>query len=415
MLKKIHFPALLLAAALLVLPALSHGAAAAQSGEGWLIAQTSADAGTFSDVPESLAFAPAIRTACQAGLMEGYASGRFQPKGTLTNAQITAVAARLYDLLTGGDGKISAVDSAPWYQGYYARLAQVLGYDDFQALEAALSPTELCTRPVFTKLLSGVLGKAGVTLPVLNAVTGIPDVDPVYSSSALTGETLCHAALTLYNAGIMRGSDSYGTLGSGSLTRGAAAAMLARLIDPAQRLTFTLKSLDLCRDILGLSPDTVLFTVDGTPISAEVFAPTLVGSLLQWGKDSTAKAETDALRLFCAYDESVFAVARAKGIALSETELQKAASFGAAANGYLGAPAACWERMDQRTQLNLKLENAYCAEDEKTGAGEYHTALEHAGGALTITPSKALKSLNLKTVYTRAAASPYSQWRSNPN
>ena len=39
--------------------------------------------------------------------------------------------------------------------------------------------------------------------------------------------------------------------------------MLARIADPSLRLAFTPKRVDLCTDVLGLDPETVLFTVDG--------------------------------------------------------------------------------------------------------------------------------------------------------
>ena len=56
----------------------------------------------------------------------------------------------------------------------------------------------------------------------------------------------------------------------------AAAAMLARLIDPAQRLTLELKPLDLCRSLLGAEPETVILTIGGQNITVEQFAPTIV-------------------------------------------------------------------------------------------------------------------------------------------
>lgn len=48
--------------------------------------------------------------------------------------------------------------------------------------------------------------------------------------------------------------------------------MLARIADPALRLTFTPKTVDLCADVLGLDPETVLFTVDGAPVTADLWS-----------------------------------------------------------------------------------------------------------------------------------------------
>ena len=86
-----------------------------------------------------------------------------------------------------------------------------------------------------------------------------------------------------YRAGILSGTDAYGTFrGENPLTRGAAAAMLARIVDPRQRLRFTPRSFDLCRDGLGVEPDTVLLTVDGQPYTAEVLAPILASTAYEY-------------------------------------------------------------------------------------------------------------------------------------
>lgn len=78
-------------------------------------------------------------------------------------------------------------------------------------------------------------------LPAINDVDRVPDnMDP--------------AVLALYNAGILTGSDTYGTFDEdGTLNRGQAAAMLARLVDPSLRQRFTLEPFDLCTDVLGLA------------------------------------------------------------------------------------------------------------------------------------------------------------------
>ena len=106
-----------------------------------------------------------------------------------------------------------------------------------------------------------------MTLPELNAVSAVPDC---------MDETI----LQFYRWGILNGKDPYGSLhGSAALSRAAAAAMLARLIDPAQRLTFELEPLELCRELLGVAPDTVLLRISGQEITAEQFMPTLVSTV----------------------------------------------------------------------------------------------------------------------------------------
>lgn len=72
-------------------------------------------------------------------------------------------------------------------------------------------------------------------LPVLNSISEVPD-------RTRTAEILpvISDPLRLYEAGILTGTDAYGTFrGRRGLTRGEAAVMLARTLDPAQRVRFT--------------------------------------------------------------------------------------------------------------------------------------------------------------------------------
>ena len=45
--------------------------------------------------------------------------------------------------------------------------------------------------------------------------------------------------------------------------------MLARLIAPDQRLVLDLQPLELCQDLLGAAPETVLMTIKEQPITAQ--------------------------------------------------------------------------------------------------------------------------------------------------
>lgn len=128
------------------------------------------------------------------------------------------------------------------------------------------NPTVSCKRGEFFTLLAKVLADTATALPEINTVTAVPDCQD-------------EAILDFYRWGVLSGKDEYGTLeGSASLSRAAAAAMLARLIDPAQRLTLDLKPLDLCRNLLGAEPETVILTIGGQDITVEQFAPTIVST-----------------------------------------------------------------------------------------------------------------------------------------
>lgn len=77
--------------------------------------------------------------------------------------------------------------------------------------------------------------------------------------------------------------------------------MLARLVAPSERLTLDLKPLDVCRDLLGTEPETVLMTIGGQDITAEQFAPTLMSTcssynhshFASWSLEMSGRTTTD--------------------------------------------------------------------------------------------------------------------------
>lgn len=252
--------AALLAALILVLPA-----AAAESD--WLIPPIR-DYAPFTDTAGTIC-EEAAGICCRAGLMDGVDSRHFYPTSGLTHAQIIVISARLHRLLSGGGldyFEPISLTGADWWKPYGNYLTENLPAlaESSVYTDAAEAPTIGCTRGTFLALLSAVLTGTGTELPAINAVSAVPDCQE-------------DSILDFYRWGVLSGKDAYGTLESSApLTRAAAAAMLARLIDPAQRLTLSLQPLDLCRSLLGAEPETVILTVGGQDITVEQFAPTIV-------------------------------------------------------------------------------------------------------------------------------------------
>lgn len=116
-----------------------------------------------------------------------------------------------------------------------------------------------CTRYDFIFFLAAILPEDA--LEPINSITSLPDV------------TQNSVILDFYNAGILTGSNEYGAFnGLDTLNRGQAAAMLARVVDPSQRVQFTPKPLILSQALLGKDPDAVIMTVDGFDITAGTYA-----------------------------------------------------------------------------------------------------------------------------------------------
>lgn len=190
---------------------------------------------------------PCVRVCVETGLMEGV-GGRFAPETTLTNAEAAAIAARIREALTGEP--IPAAGS-PWYQVYVDYLTR--------AGITVKAPRAYATRQSFLSLLAAVLPDSELT--AINFIRALPDTnDP--------------AVLKFYNAGILTGTDRYGTFdGASPLTRAQCAAMAARIADPALRRRFTPDGQVPAGDY---ADDALVMTVDGAPVTYASFRAVLL-------------------------------------------------------------------------------------------------------------------------------------------
>lgn len=370
----------------------------------WLI-QPVKDGAEFPDVQGEWCEA-AVDTVCRTGLMRGKTAERFDAVSPLTNAQITVVTARLHHLLNGGDGILPAVEEGqPWYQPATDYLKEQSADETLLYLLKQLERDEgyansPCIRRAFVQMLSAVLPEDALT--PINDISVIPDMGVNEAE-----------ILPFYRAGILNGSDAYGTFGEETtLSRGAAAAIMARLVDPQQRLTVSLKSFDLCREVLGVEPDTILLTVNGVEIPAELFAEQLCTSLYQW-EGNGVNAKKDAIQFWCQYQGSFRVLAKDLGIFLSAEETANIQKSAANKDGYLGLPAAYWQFREEGILLNLTLRDYYYQFDIKTGESGYHTVLKQTAAQMIRTsfPTPALEAMDLSAVYQRLMNSPFVRWQ----
>ena len=369
---------------------------------GWLIEPVK-DTTDFPDVTGTWC-EMAVDTVYRTGLMQGKTTDRFDAVSPLTNAQITVVTARLHHLFSGGDGVLPAAgEGKAWYQPAAEYLKtqsedETLLYVLKRLEREETYPNAPCIRRTFVQMLSAVLPEDALT--PINDVTVIPDM---WDNEA--------EILPFYRAGILNGSDAYGTFGEETtLSRGAAAAIMARLVDPQQRLTFALKSFDLCRDVLGVEPDTVLLAVNGEEVPAKLFAEQLCTSLYQW-EGNAANAKKDAIRFWCYYQGPFRVMAEELGISIPAEKQETIRLEAEEKDGYLGLPAAYWQFRSEGSYLNLMMTNLYWEKDWKWGVGEYHDDLEDVSEAMTqnAVPAPALEAMNLGAVYQRLMDSPLVQ------
>lgn len=227
--------------------------------------------GQFQDVTSSSWCVDSVRAVCEYGIMYGQSDTYFGVNKNITVAEAVAIAARLHSTYFGKD--IDTNFSADWYQPYvdYAVANNIflIEYDDYSAP---------CSREDFALLISGSIPNSAT--PQINNIkygalwdvsSGSPYYDAYmalsyagvmdkyeeeevefllsYNSKNYAKEhmfessTAYKAIYRLYCAGILSGSDEYGTFTpNANITRDSVATILARVLDPTQRKNITLKS-----------------------------------------------------------------------------------------------------------------------------------------------------------------------------
>ena len=211
--KKILFAALLAAA-------LSVGTGAAGFNKTGTYTQ-----GQFTDVPGTEWYAGEVAGAYELGLMNGVGGGLFSPDGNVTVAEAITMASRASAIYAGET--IDTTASGEWYTPYvnYAAAKGIIKADAFDNYDRAATRSEVAV--IFKNALPAEWFTAK------NDVKSIPDVP---EKSAYAADLL-----TLYKAGVVMGSDSYGNFfPENNITRAEAAAIVNRVALPESRLAKTL-------------------------------------------------------------------------------------------------------------------------------------------------------------------------------
>lgn len=262
---KLRFRAGAAVLALALTAALCLPAAAAESGR---LLPSLRSYGGFADVKGSWC-EPYVSAVYEAGIMEGTSSTTFQPNAPLSCQAAVVLAARLHSLLTGGDGTFAP--SSPWYASARDYLMDENNSIATDSLPWFVFSTDgPCTRADLAELLYAVLAPLPDTLEPINTISAVPDSED-------------YEVQALYEAGILTGTDRYGIFRGGeTVTRGETAAILARVIDPSLRRTFTLTPFDLGQVVLGVPGETVVETVDGYEVRAELLADLLLRTTAQY-------------------------------------------------------------------------------------------------------------------------------------
>ena len=183
--------------------------------------------GQFTDVSAANWFAENVKAAYEYGIMTGSSDSFFNASGDLTVAETIVMACRLHSIYHGSSASFEG--GSPWYQPYvdYARKQGILK-GEYGNYSAAVS------RADFAVILGASLPDEA--LPEISSIEegAVPDV--------AAGSSCYEAVYRLYRAGILTGNDTKGTFTpAASITRGAAAAIISRLVDPTLRRSITLE------------------------------------------------------------------------------------------------------------------------------------------------------------------------------
>ncbi|MDE6880485.1 MAG: S-layer homology domain-containing protein, partial [Oscillospiraceae bacterium] len=168
-----------------------------------------------------------MQTAYELGLVAGVDTNTFAPTDPITIAQTLVLACRIHSIYYGNNGQFT--QGSPWYQVYvdYAAANGIIAAGAFTDYSAPAN------RQIFAYILANALPESA--LPAINSITAgnIPDSGNI-AASFLPG------VLWLYNAGILTGSDAYGSFNAASsIQRSEVAAIAARMAIPSERKTFT--------------------------------------------------------------------------------------------------------------------------------------------------------------------------------
>ena len=195
-------------------------------------------AGEFSDLSAGSVFYENVAALYEYGLSVGKGDGTFGLKDSMTVGQIVIFAARIRSLYRTGDA-----EAGPNAYGGDGDTSTAVRYLRYLQAEGVLG-TELDGSLTATATRAQVAHVLANTLPaeVLPTVNDELVTEGYASRKFITDVTeytdYYQDILFLYRTGISVGSDATGSyLPDRPITRGAAAAMLTRMVDPSLRLT----------------------------------------------------------------------------------------------------------------------------------------------------------------------------------
>lgn len=236
-----------LSLALAVTLGLSVSASAAQ---GWQnFEKTKTYQGQFSDVPASQWYAGYVEDMYEYGLVNGRTSTSFAPNGTMTIAEVIVLADRIHNLYYDRGLDLTSLKPGSYEAWYMPYVEYAVENDIIEAADYIYwYNTPALRRDVARILCNAVPASA---LPAIHELDDqiIPDLNG--GGSTDNDEQTARQVRRLYEAGVLTGSDQFGSLqGPENIKRCEVMALATRLVDPSQRKTVLTMVQPTAKDIL---------------------------------------------------------------------------------------------------------------------------------------------------------------------
>jgi hypothetical protein len=183
--------------------------------------------GLFYDVPSGAWYEAYVEAAYEYDLVNGKSTNTFEPGSNLKISEAVKIAACIHSIYYYGYADFT--NGSPWYQTYvdYAVDNGIIASSDY-----AYSYDDYCTRADFAYIFANALPSDALWL-INDIYDGdIPDVLLAYWYGP--------SVYALYQAGVLTGSDEYGTFNPDSyISRAEVATIATRMVDSAYRQYIT--------------------------------------------------------------------------------------------------------------------------------------------------------------------------------
>ena len=188
--------------------------------------------GQFADVPASAWYYDNVKTAYELGLVNGSSDTTYAPDDNITVAEVQTIVARIHATYHGNT--IAPAEGA-WYAPYVEYCMEHIDREICSMAYMLDGKTVMADTPA-SRTYFAYLMYAALPADEYTKINTIPD-DSLLDVKNLNFTGAEERIYALYRAGILTGNDEYGTFNPDTnITRAEVAAIIARMIDPSQRV-----------------------------------------------------------------------------------------------------------------------------------------------------------------------------------